>query len=102
MSYQDVRHLCIEPYEPPWLDVFPTLSLVRRPVEVRDINWCEELSSGDFLFIDSSYIIRPDGDVYYELCICPVQFGQRCNNSYSRYFHSAKLFAEWLDDDVKF
>ena len=60
------RHMCIEPYERPWLESFGDIELVRAKVEDCDIDWRSSLASGDLLFIDSSHVIRPQGDVLYE------------------------------------
>jgi len=65
-------HTCIEPYEQPWLDKFPNIRIERRKIEEMDLDWLEKLSAGDLLFIDSSHIIRPQGDVLHEyLSIIP-------------------------------
>ena len=60
------RHICIEPYEQPWLETFDEIELIRSKAEDCNIDWRVELSSGDLLFIDSSHIIRPQGDVLHE------------------------------------
>jgi hypothetical protein len=59
------RHLCIEPYEHQWLEELG-VEVVRRPVESLDPAMFEELEGGDILFIDSSHVIRPGGDVLFE------------------------------------
>lgn len=59
------EHICIEPYEMSWLESFD-VSLIRKKVEDCDIELFSSLGSGDFLFIDSSHIIRPQGDVLFE------------------------------------
>lgn len=64
-SGQSISHTCIEPYEMPWLDKFD-VNLIRKKVEDCDIDLFKTLNAGDFLFIDSSHIIRPQGDVLFE------------------------------------
>jgi hypothetical protein len=59
------RHVCIEPYEMPWLEQ-TGVEVVRSKVEVLDVAFFAELEAGDILFIDSSHIIRPQGDVLFE------------------------------------
>ena len=54
---------CVEPYENLWLEDL-SIPVIRKKIEdinfdVREIN----LDTGDILFIDSSHIIRPQGDV---------------------------------------
>ncbi len=61
------KHLCIEPYEMKWLDQINTNIKVKRElVENIDLSFFECLSENDILFIDSSHIIRPQGDVLKE------------------------------------
>jgi hypothetical protein len=56
------RHQCIEPYEMPWLESTGA-TVVRRRVEDVDRSLFQELEAGDVLFIDTSHVIRPLGDV---------------------------------------
>ena len=66
------EHICVEPYEQPWLESFPNIKLVREKIEFLDLKLFKELESGDFLFIDSSHMVRPQGDVLHEyLTIIP-------------------------------
>jgi hypothetical protein len=59
------RHVCIEPYEMPWLER-AGVEVVRERVEHLDPAMFAELDAGDVLFIDSSHVIRPQGDVVFE------------------------------------
>jgi hypothetical protein len=71
-SHHACRHICIEPYEMPWLEKLE-LQVVRSKVEDLPLSTFEQLEAGDILFIDSSHIIRPQGDVLFEfLEILPV------------------------------
>jgi hypothetical protein len=66
------RHLCIEPYEMKWLES-SSVELIREKVELLDVSIFQDLSDGDILFIDSSHVIRPQGDVLFEyLDILPI------------------------------
>lgn len=56
------RHLCIEPYEMPWLEK-SAAQVVRSRIEDIDLSLFAELEDGDILFIDNSHMIRPQGDV---------------------------------------
>lgn len=60
------RHVCIEPYGKPWLEEIGA-EIVRSRVELCDPKLFDELESGDILFVDSSHVIRPQGDVLYEV-----------------------------------
>lgn len=60
------EHVCIEPYANPWLEQMEGVRVVRSRVQDCAIDWSRELQAGDLLFIDSSHIIRPQGDVLQE------------------------------------
>lgn len=63
-SYE-CKHVCIEPYEMPWLEK-TGVTVIRKKVEDIDIAYFAELEANDILFIDSSHVIRPEGDVLFE------------------------------------
>lgn len=56
---------CIEPYEMPWLESL-NVNLQRVTVERSDPAFFQSLEENDILFIDSSHVIRPQGDVLFE------------------------------------
>jgi predicted O-methyltransferase YrrM len=58
-------HICIEPYEQPWLEELG-IRIIRRRVEECEIDLFTSLDRNDILFIDSSHVIRPQGDVLFE------------------------------------
>ncbi|MEQ8303240.1 MAG: class I SAM-dependent methyltransferase [Cyclobacteriaceae bacterium] len=63
---------CIEPYEMNWLKAF-RVELLSKKVEEVDLGLFETLDEGDILFIDSSHMMRPQGDVLFEIFeILPV------------------------------
>ena len=65
-------HTCIEPYEMAWLEQCG-VEVIRERVEQVAPDFFRALGSGDILFIDSSHMIRPQGDVLYEfLRILPI------------------------------
>ncbi len=57
-------HICIEPYEMPWLEEL-NIEIIREKVEHVDKSIFNRLENNDILFIDSSHIIRPQGDVLF-------------------------------------
>jgi predicted O-methyltransferase YrrM len=59
------EHICIEPYEAPWLEG-AGVTVLRERVEHVPLELFESLRENDMLFVDSSHIIRPQGDVLYE------------------------------------
>jgi hypothetical protein len=68
-----VCHLiCIEPYQNFWLESLD-VKMIRKKVEELPLTFFEQLTKNDILFIDSSHIIRPQGDVLFEyLAILPT------------------------------
>lgn len=59
-------HTCIEPYEMPWLANLD-VKLLRLRVQDVDLSVFRELERDDLLFIDSSHMVRPGGDILFEL-----------------------------------
>ncbi len=59
-------HICIEPFESPWLESIGA-TVVRQRVECVDPALFDTLEAGDILFVDSSHVIRPQGDVLHEI-----------------------------------
>lgn len=59
------KHLCVEPFEAPWLETADVIVL-RRCVEEVEPELFAELEANDLLFIDSTHVIRPQGDVVVE------------------------------------
>jgi hypothetical protein len=57
---------CIEPFEYKQLEGLP-ITLLKEKVESLDIKIFKKLKNNDILFIDSSHIIRPQGDVLFEI-----------------------------------
>jgi hypothetical protein len=60
------EHICIEPYEMDWLEKLP-ISVLRTRVEDIKIELFLSLSENDILFIDSSHMVRTQGDVLFEI-----------------------------------
>ena len=100
-SNSESEHICIEPYEMPWLEDFG-VKVIRKLVEECDSNIFSSLEENDILFIDSSHIIRPQGDVLKEyLEIIPTL-------KKGVYVHVHDIFTprdyldEWVRDEVYF
>ena len=96
------EHICIEPYEVPGLERLEGLTVIRSRVEDCEFDWPNLLDSGDLLFIDSSHVIRPQGDVLKEyLEILPLLKA-------GVYVHIHDIFSprdylkSWVVDDVRF
>ncbi len=61
----DCQHTCIEPYENSWLNDLD-VKLISKRVEEVELELFKDLGTNDILFIDSSHILRPQGDVLFE------------------------------------
>ncbi len=61
----ECEHLCIEPYEVPWLERIG-VTVLRERVEQIELALFDRLEAHDILFIDSSHVLRPRGDVLRE------------------------------------
>ena len=59
------EHVCIEPFPSAALTALP-VRLVQDKIENVGVSLFEGLSENDILFIDSSHMIRPQGDVLFE------------------------------------
>ena len=59
------KHICIEPYEFKLLEELD-VKVIREKVEDVDMGVFQSLGKNDILFIDSSHMIRPQGDVLFE------------------------------------
>lgn len=95
------RHLCVEPFENDWLSQLG-VELVRTPVEELPAHYFDQLSDGDILFIDSSHMIRPGGDVVCEYLEILPRLNQGVFVHVHDVFTPADYPASWLDNEVRF
>lgn len=65
-SNYNCHHICIEPFEHQWLEE-TGVELIRERVECIDKSLFNLLQPNDILFIDSSHVIRTQGDVLFEV-----------------------------------
>lgn len=97
----DCDHLCIEPYEAPWLET-SGVRVLRERVESLDPELFTALDRNDLLFIDSSHIIRPQGDVLFEY----LQILPRLRSGVLVHIHDIftprDLREDWIRERVRF
>lgn len=72
LGLADLRITCIEPYPERLLDLLKPedkkcVELIRQPVQDVPASIVDELSENDFLFIDSTHVLKTGSDVHYEL-----------------------------------
>jgi Methyltransferase domain len=95
-------HTCIEPYEMKWLEKLEEISVIRKRVEDCSLDWSTQLAAGDLLFVDSSHMIRPQGDVLTEYLEIFPQLASGV------YIHIHDIFTpkdykhSWIAEEVRF
>lgn len=94
-------HICVEPYEQPWLEQ-TGVTIIRQTVESLDLSFFSQLEQGDILFIDSSHIIRPQGDVLFEYLEILPSLNPGVIVHVHDIFSPKNYLREWLQDTVKF
>ncbi len=60
------KHICIEPFENITLLELNRVEIIKKKIEDIDLKEVKKLVKDDLLFIDSSHIIRPQGDILFE------------------------------------
>ena len=94
------KHLCIEPYEREWLEEIG-VELIRKPVEQGDREIFAELNENDILLIDSSHVIRPQGDVLTECLEILPSLSKGVLIHVHDIFTPRDYPKEWLLDEVR-
>jgi hypothetical protein len=95
------KHVCIEPYEMPWLEK-TGVSIIRQKIEDVDIRFFSDLEENDILFIDSSHMIRPQGDVLFEYLELLPSLNRGVIVHMHDIFSPRDYPEQWLEYDVKF
>jgi len=95
------EHICVEPYEMPWLETTP-VKVVRKRVETCDPVIFSSLEHDDILFIDSSHMIRPQGDVLFEYLELLPKLRRGVIVHVHDIFSPRDYPAGWVIDEVRF
>lgn len=95
------EHICIEPYEVPWLEA-ASVSVIRQKVEEVELSFFSQLQENDILFIDSSHIIRPQGDVLFEYLELIPSLNKGVIVHIHDIFSPKNYPKKWLTDEVRF
>ena len=101
-SLGEYEHICIEPYGAPWLEELEGTKIIRELVEDCKFDWANELKSGDLLFIDSSHVIRPQGDVLKEYLEIIPELKPGVFVHIHDIFTPRDYKKAWIVDEVKF
>lgn len=92
-------HVCIEPYEMPWLE--KTGARVERArLEDVDLAMFDKLEANDIVFIDSSHIIRPQGEVVMEYLQLLPRLGKGVIVHVHDIFSPRDYLSEWVRDEL--
>ncbi len=94
-------HVCIEPYEMAWLET-TGVRVLRQKVEEVDISFFQALEENDVLFIDSSHIIRPEGDVLFEYLELLPTLQEGVIVHVHDIFSPRNYLRQWMIDEVLF
>lgn len=97
----ECKHVCIEPYEMPWLEA-TGVSVIRKKVEDIELTFFSELQQNDILFIDSSHIIRPQGDVLFVFLELLPSLNKGVIVHIHDIFSPKNYLKHWLEDEVRF
>jgi len=95
------EHICIEPYEMPWLEKL-NIRIIRERVENVDKEIFKSLGNNNILFIDSSHVIRPQGDVLYEYLELLPTLNQGVIVHVHDIFSPKDYLQEWIIGEVRF
>ncbi len=99
-SMYDCKHVCIEPYEMPWLEK-TSVSVIRKKIEDVELSFFSELGENDILFIDSSHIIRPAGDVLFEYLELLPTLKKGVIVHVHDVFSPKNYPKQWVEDEVR-
>jgi hypothetical protein len=91
-------HICVEPFENDWLESLG-VEVDRRRVEHVPMSRFRDLGPGDMLIIDSSHVIRPQGDVLYLLLEVLPSLAPGVLVHVHDVFTPADYPREWIDDE---
>ncbi|MHA7820211.1 MAG: class I SAM-dependent methyltransferase [Erythrobacter sp.] len=91
------QHICIEPYEMPWLEKLG-IEIRRSKLEDTDSALFDSLGEGDILFIDSSHMIRPGGEVLMEFLQILPRLAKGVTVHVHDIFTPHEYPAKWLKD----
>jgi len=92
---QACEHICIEPYEVEWINQL-SVHVIRKKVEEVALDVFRRLQKDDILFIDSSHIIRPQGDVLFEF----LEILPQLNRGVIVHIHDIFTPKDYLDEFI--
>lgn len=94
-------HVCIEPYEFPRLERLG-VRVIRKRVEEIEVEFFRCLTRDDILFIDSSHVIRPQGDVLFEFLELLPSLNPGVLVHVHDIFSPRDYLEDWIRRDMRF
>lgn len=94
------QHICIEPYETPWLEQIG-VEVIRQRVEEVGQDYFSRLGENDILFIDSSHIIRPQGDVVFEYLQLLPSLNEGVIVHVHDIFSPRDYLSQWVENELR-
>lgn len=85
----------------PWLEKVG-ISVIRKKVEEVELSYFAQLQENDILFIDSSHIIRPQGDVLFEYLELLPSLNKGVIVHIHDIFSPKNHPKQWIQEEVKF
>ena len=98
----ECKHIAIEPFENKWLKSVSKIEFVEEMVENLNTSFFEILTEGDILFIDSTHMIRPQGDVLFEILEILPKLKSGVLIHFHDIFTPRDYLDEWLKDGLLF
>jgi predicted O-methyltransferase YrrM len=95
-----VNLICIEPFEHPELNSLP-IDIKREMVENVELDFFKQLKANDILFIDTSHILRPGGDVMHLFLKVLPQLNSGVWVHIHDIFYPNEYPVEWLRDEFR-
>lgn len=95
------EHICIEPYEAPWLERTGA-KVLRQKVQDLDLDVFLTLQRNDVVFIDSSHMIRPQGDVLTEFLLLLPRLPSGVIVHVHDIFSPRDYPRDWIVDKLRF
>lgn len=96
-----MQSYCIEPFENDWLTKL-NVEVKRQKVEDIEVSFFQSLTENDFLFIDSTHMIRPQGDVLFEYLTLLPTINKGVVVHVHDIFTPRDYMEEWLKEGVNF
>jgi len=96
------EHILVEPYPKDWLATIEGTDVRISKIENCGFDWSVDLKSGDLLFIDSSHMIRPGGDVLKEYLEILPKLASGVIIHIHDIFTPMDYLERWREDNVLF